>query len=713
MTEIDALIGRTINGYEMLDVVGRGGMATVYRAQQVSMNRLVAVKVLPEKYVNDDTYIQRFEQEVAIVSKLEHRNIVPVHDYGEFNGRPYIVMRYMAGGSVDDMLDKGPLDIETIVNIIEQIAPALDYAHSKNVLHRDLKPSNVLMDDGGGAYLTDFGIARVLGDQGNKGITTQGVVGTPSYMSPEQAQGLSLDGRSDLYALGVMLFELSTGRRPFESDTPYGVAVMQVTAAPPSPRSLNPNLSLAIEEVILRSLRKKPDDRYQTAAKLSDALKMAANKPVMSMHDTQPGFKRPPQMAAAYVPPPAYTPNPPPTPAAVPSGYTNPYPRRKRRSSGNVWISAALGGLLGCGVLAVIVVTVLLILGSMGRTSDVDVTTTASVPDTRSNSDSLLPTLDPTSQSGRATLLPAEAEATPASSVLVPVGLQPTPTISPSVQEWGSALVYFAERDSNYDLFRLDLRTGEESQLTFDPAADSYPSVSPSGKQIAFQSDRDGDFDIYIMDADGSNLRQITDNTVIDRLPAWSPDGEWILFAADTQADGNFDLYALRPDGSALRLVYESSQRNSSAHYSPDGRYLVFTTGGAQDASTWDIGRLDTQTGDFIRLTRNTYKDWAPVFSPDGSNILYLTDRNQNSAAIGDSAIAQMTTDGNVTSILYDGPGYEWGVSFSPTGEAIAFTGFSSLTAREEIFVMRADGTEVQQVTSGGGLAPSWFAPPA
>ena len=436
MTESDSLIGKTINGYEMLDVVGRGGMAAVYRAQQVSMNRVVAVKVLPEKYVNDDTYLQRFEQEVAIVAKLEHRNIVPVHDYGEYNGRPYIVMRYMAGGSVDDLLDNGALDIETIVNIIEQIAPALDYAHTKNVLHRDLKPSNVLMDDGGGAYLTDFGIARVLGEQGNKSITTQGVVGTPSYMSPEQAQGLALDGRSDLYALGVMLFELSTGRRPFEADTPYGVAVMQVTASPPSPRTFNAALSLAVEEVILRSLRKKPDDRYPTATKLADALKMAANKPVLSMHDTQPGFKRqfpqqslvqPAPAAAPVYSAPAYAP---PTPSPAPTGYAPVYPRRKRRSGGNVWMSAALGGLLGCGVLAVIVITAIIILTSLNGRTELDVSPTPSAIGTVDNTTSLaLPTLDATSQTGRETLIPQQVEVTPGAAI-APVGERPTPTVS-------------------------------------------------------------------------------------------------------------------------------------------------------------------------------------------------------------------------------------------------------------------------------------------
>ena len=212
------LSGQQIGGYEILNVIGHGGMATVYRARQISMQRIVALKVLPRQFLLDDTYMQRFHREVEIVSRLEHRNIVPVHDYGEADGQPYIVMRYMPAGSVDDLLAEGPLEMELAVKILEQIAPALDYAHSKGVLHRDLKPSNILMDDNGDAYLTDFGIARVLGEnQGGISITTRHVVGTPAYMSPEQAQGQPLDSRSDVYALGVMLFEMVTGQRPFQA----------------------------------------------------------------------------------------------------------------------------------------------------------------------------------------------------------------------------------------------------------------------------------------------------------------------------------------------------------------------------------------------------------------------------------------------------------------------------------------------------------------
>ncbi len=411
----DELISKRIGNYEILDIVGRGGMATVYRARQLTMDRIVALKVLPRQFINDDTYLQRFNREVEIVARLEHRSIVPVHDFGDFNGQPYIVMRYMSGGSVDDLLARGPLDSDVYLSVIEQIAPALDYAHSKQVLHRDLKPSNVLMDDDGGAYLTDFGIARILGEGHAPTITTQGVVGTPSYMSPEQAQGLPLDARSDVYALGVMLFEMATGQRPFQSDTPYSIAVLQVTAPPPAPRSLNQNIPLPVEQVILRALKKKPDERYTGAVALAEALRRAAMPLAVSVHDTQPGIPRPtkpnpvpqptaplPQPIAAAPPvyaPPAYTPPPLARPAAR---------RRPLRRQGGLLMSAAVGGLIGCGLLTLIVVIAALVIGSLQAADAANSSAPSDL--TVYTGDSVIPTLDPTSEAARRGLLGALTE---------------------------------------------------------------------------------------------------------------------------------------------------------------------------------------------------------------------------------------------------------------------------------------------------------------
>ncbi|NDJ61229.1 MAG: serine/threonine protein kinase, partial [Chloroflexi bacterium] len=362
----DDLIGKQIGGYAILGLIGRGGMAAVYRAHQVSMNRSVAVKVLPRQFIDDLTYMQRFNREVQIAAQLEHRSIVPVHDYGESDGQPYIVMRYMAGGSVDDMLNAGPLRLDQIVQICAQIAPALDYAHGKSVLHRDLKPSNILLDDIGDAYLTDFGIARILGEAPGSTITTDGAVGTPSYMSPEQAQGHPLDHRTDIYALGVSLFEMATARRPFEGDTPYGVAVMHVTTPPPSPRLYNESIPVSVEQVILKALNKRREDRYDSAAALAAALRTAVEAPQASPPpDPQPSAPPPIEiqpLAERPIPAPVY-----PAPSAPSLRQVPPasVPKRKRRPFRlNLWVGAMIGGVLGCALLTVVVGIGLLIVGT-------------------------------------------------------------------------------------------------------------------------------------------------------------------------------------------------------------------------------------------------------------------------------------------------------------------------------------------------------------
>ena len=404
----DDLTGKQLSGYEILDVIGQGGMATVYRARQVSMKRIVALKVLPRQYVSDDTYMQRFHREVEIVSKLEHRSIVPVHDYGEFDGQPYIVMRYMPAGSVDDLLGSGPLEIDLVAKIIEQIAPALDYAHSKDVLHRDLKPSNILLDDNDDAYLTDFGIARVLSENpGGISITTKNVVGTPAYMSPEQAQGHPLDSRSDIYALGVTLFEMTTGRRPFHAETPYGVAVLHVTAPTPSPRLINADLSIAVEQVIYRAMKKNPDERYRSAVAVSEALNRALQPSGSSIHDTQPGVPRPTkpitvrpqqQAAPAAAPPPPRYPTPRTPHSSRPVIAAQPRAKSKRQRPQNLWMSAAIGGIIGCGLLTLLVLIIAFIINLQSPE-------TSAASSSEARDQGVVLTLDPTSEAAREALL--------------------------------------------------------------------------------------------------------------------------------------------------------------------------------------------------------------------------------------------------------------------------------------------------------------------
>ena len=265
--------------YEIISELGRGGMATVYHAHDPRVRREVAIKVLPREFVHDPTFRARFQREAETIAALEHPAIVPVYDYGEENGQPYFVMRYMPGGSLAERIRQGPLSLAETNRILQRIAPALDEAHARGVIHRDLKPANILFDKNGEAYLSDFGIAKLAQASGT--LTGSGVIGTPAYMSPEQASGGELDGRSDLYSLGVIVFEMLTGTQPYRADTPMGLAVKHLTEPVPCILEVRGDLPPDFDQVIARAMAKRREDRYATAADLAaDVAAIAAGKAI-------------------------------------------------------------------------------------------------------------------------------------------------------------------------------------------------------------------------------------------------------------------------------------------------------------------------------------------------------------------------------------------------------------------------------------------------
>jgi serine/threonine protein kinase len=268
---LGAMIPEKIGRYEIKDELGRGGMATVYRAYDPLFERDVAVKVLPREMLHDPHFRVRFEREAKTIAMLEHPSIVPVYDFGEDDGQPFFVMRYMSGGSLSDRLKKGPLPIQEAASIMERLAPALDDAHSKGIIHRDLKPGNILYDSRGDPYVSDFGIAKLAGG-GSTSVTGSAIIGTPAYMSPEQAQGEAIDGRADIYALGVILFEALSGKQPYEADTPMGVVIKHITDAVPHILDANPDLPPSLEMVIEKAMAKNRDERYATAMDLTTDL---------------------------------------------------------------------------------------------------------------------------------------------------------------------------------------------------------------------------------------------------------------------------------------------------------------------------------------------------------------------------------------------------------------------------------------------------------
>lgn len=282
---------KKVGRYEIKSELGRGGMATVYLGYDQRFEREVAVKILPAEFLHDPQFSVRFHREAKVIAALEHPAIVPVYDVGEADGLPYFVMRYMDGGSLADLLAKGEFSLKKAARIINTIAPALDEAHTKGIIHRDLKPANILFDHSEQPYLSDFGIAKISDSQTN--VTGSAIIGTPAYMSPEQAQGKEIDGRSDIYALGAILYRMLTGVHPYEGDTPMSMAIKHITDPVPDILKDEPNLPPSIGTFIYRAMAKDPDDRFQTAVELAQTLNALASGDESIVIQTMPSRTKP------------------------------------------------------------------------------------------------------------------------------------------------------------------------------------------------------------------------------------------------------------------------------------------------------------------------------------------------------------------------------------------------------------------------------------
>ena len=278
----DPMINRVLGQYQLVELAGRGGMASVYRAHQPSLDRFVAVKVL--QHHGNAEYIARFKSEARSLALLQHPNILPVHDYGEQDDVLYLVLQYVPGGaSLADREGGGAWPQAAVLEVGQRLLDGLAYAHSKGIVHRDIKPANILLPSPSWPMLADFGLSKLLSESGMNLTAPGTIMGTVNYMPPEQVTSQPIDARSDIYSAGVVFYELLTGKLPFEGNTPMEVLVKHAYAPPPPPRSFNPAIPEALEHVVLRALAKSPADRYQAAAAMAADLKRIAERPQPSV----------------------------------------------------------------------------------------------------------------------------------------------------------------------------------------------------------------------------------------------------------------------------------------------------------------------------------------------------------------------------------------------------------------------------------------------
>jgi serine/threonine protein kinase len=255
-------IGENVGPYRLIEKLGKGGMATVFKAYHARLDRYVAIKALHPAFMENEGFLDRFQQEARVVARLEHPHIVPIYDFSEHEERPYLVLKYVKGETLKAHLQKEKLSFPEIKRIFEAVSAAVIYAHQRGVLHRDIKPSNVLIEDSGQIFLADFGLARIA-ETSQTTMSAQMMMGTPHYISPEQAQGSAdLDEGTDIYSLGVMMYELLVGEVPFQADTPFSVIHDHIYSPLPMPRDINPRLTEQLQKVLLKALAKKREDRY-------------------------------------------------------------------------------------------------------------------------------------------------------------------------------------------------------------------------------------------------------------------------------------------------------------------------------------------------------------------------------------------------------------------------------------------------------------------
>jgi hypothetical protein len=273
------LIGKKFGRYQVLGMAGQGGMTTVYQAMDLDTGEFVALKVLAPALVQDTKFLARFKREISVLASLKHPHVVPILDYVDDDVSPFLVMPYMEEGTLHDRLQKHPISPDEGARIVQQVTEALAFLHSHGIIHRDVKPSNVLLDGEGNAMLTDFGFAHM--SNSSLSLTGSAMVGTPAYMSPEQCTGKPIDPRSDQYSLAVVVYQLTTGCLPFDSETPMGMAIKHVNEPLPLPRDVNPRIPKLVEAVLVKALSKNPANRFNSITEFNNAfqesIKVALN----------------------------------------------------------------------------------------------------------------------------------------------------------------------------------------------------------------------------------------------------------------------------------------------------------------------------------------------------------------------------------------------------------------------------------------------------
>ena len=597
--QTESLVGRSFGHYRILSFLGAGGMGEVYLAEDTTLGRKAALKVLPPYYTSDDDRVRRFQQEARAASALNHPSIITIYEIGEQDSRHFIASEFIGGETLRQRMANTQIGVAEAVRIAIHIGSALAAAHDAGIIHRDIKPDNIMLREDHLVKVLDFGLAK-LTDRATPVVDSQAlikteqgmVMGTSYYMSPEQARGLAVDARSDIWSLGVVVYEMITARVPFEGETSSDVIASILNRKPISLARHVPESPAELDWIIAKTLRKDREGRYQTIKELLTDLRDLKRK-LQYEEGLEPGVDTKSVEATRRFEPAKST------DAELVSQQSQGermIATSLTKSSGDQPVHSSRPWLTGPVLLVAVIVLVATVTGVAYWYI-------------------------------KSRNLNNASASTPASPTFTQLTYQPGPEFFPSLSPDGQLLAYASRASGNWDIYVQRVGDASPVNLTKNSAADdSQPAFSPDGNSIVFRSDRDGG-GIFLMNAKGESVVRVSD---FGYSPSWSPDGTQILVGTEkipqpSTRPSKSQLWAIDLKNNERRLLFEGDALQP--HYSPNKLRIVFWSRPTRAGQREDIWTIPAQGGQAVRITNGSTTDVNPIWSPEGKYLYFSSSR--------------------------------------------------------------------------------------